>query len=130
VVYSLVSQSPAHKQFWPRRQAAAQPNQPSVPPSIRVARAVRHGRRRREGEGEAWGGGEVAHEVPGADGAEPVGDVDEDEPHHLPPLAAAAGSQDEVGVRLQGHRRPEHSHRVGGAAGVGTHCAARAWLSG
>jgi hypothetical protein len=52
----------------------------------------------------------AAHEVPGADGAEAVDDVDEDEPR--------AGGEEVVAVRADGRRRAEQVNR-GGAGVVG-----------
>ena len=57
--------------------------------------------------------GSRTHEVPGADGAEAVNEVDEDEPR--------AGRQEEVGVRQEGRRRAEQVNRGGAAAGFGPH---------
>jgi len=62
---------------------------------------------------------EEAHEVPGADGAEAVAEVDEDEPH-------AARREDELPVGLERDLRPEQVHGCG--VGLRPH-SPRAWLT-
>lgn len=63
-----------------------------------------------------------AHKVPGADGAEAVGDVDEDEPRGW----GLAGREEEVAVRQDGRGRAEQVNRGGGGFGPHRDACARA----
>ena len=61
--------------------------------------------------------GKKAHEVPGADGAEAVNDVDEDEP--------GAGGEEVIAVPRDGRRRAEQVNRGGAVGALGPHRDAR-----